>query len=395
MDTMYAAVVLLACIALGELVSSLTRARIPSLLVAMLAMAALTQTGVFPASIAKASMFVGMATIMQPAIMVHMGTLLPIASLKKQWRPIVISVAGMACATLLILLVVGLVFGYGTAVAGTGPLVGGIVSTLLTTEGLTSAGLTTLATIPTLVLMLQALPAMPLTALFLKSHARRLIDSGEVRVERDPDTGVIQLSPEAQAEADRRVLVKLPASIRDNQLVLLFMVVAGGGLAMYLQGLTGVSYSIWGLALGIACVWTGVLPRASLEKASGFSLGMVAIIVVVAVPLMDASLSQIVTSLGAVVLILGVGMVGILIGGAVATKLLGWDLRLGMPVALTAMFGFPGDYLITTEVARTSSDDPEMRKSVQDRILPPMLIGGFTSVSAGSIVIASILVKTL
>ncbi|WP_129358642.1 MULTISPECIES: hypothetical protein [Micrococcaceae] len=395
MDTMYAAVVLLACVALGELISAATRARIPALLVAMIAMAALTQTGLFPVQIAEASLFVGMGTILQPAIMVHMGTLLPIASLKQQWRPIIISVAGMACATGLILLVVGLLFGYGTAVAGTGPLVGGIVSTLLTTEGLTSAGMTTLAAIPPLVLMLQALPAMPLTAFFLKGHARRLIESGEVKVTRDPDTGAIQLSPEAQAEANRKTLVRLPASVRENQIVLLFMVVAGGALAMYMQGITGVSYSLWGLGLGILCVWSGVLPRASLEKANAFSLGMVAIIVIVAAPLMSASLSQIVTSLGAVVLILLVGMIGIVVGGAIATKLLGWDIRLGMPVALTAMFGFPADYLITTEVARSSSEDPELQKAVQDRILPPMLIGGFTSVSAGSIVIATILVNTL
>lgn len=395
MDTMFAAVVLLACVALGELVSSATRARVPSLLVAMIAMAALTQTGVFPVQIAEASMFVGMGAILQPAIMVHMGTLLPIASLKQQWRPIIVSVAGMACAAGLILLVVSLVFDYGTAVAGTGPLVGGIVSTLLTSEGLTSSGLTALAAIPTLVLMLQALPAMPLTSFLLKGHARGLIARGEVKVDRDPSTGAVRLSPEAQAEADRKTLIRLPAGIRDNQMIMLFMVVAGGALAMFLQGLTGVSYSLWGLGFGILCVWSGVMPRAALEKANSFSLGMVAIIVVVAVPLMGASMSEIFGSLGAVVTILLVGMTGIVVGGALAAKLLGWDLRLGLPVALTAMFGFPADYLITHEVARSASDDPELQKALLDRILPPMLIGGFTSVSAGSIVIASILVKTL
>lgn len=395
MDTLYAAVVLLACVAVGELVSSATRARIPSLLIAIIAMATLTQTGVFPADIAEASLFLGIGAVLQPAILVHMGTLLPISSLKQQWRPIVISVAGMACATGLILLVVGLTFGYGTAVAGTGPLVGGIVSTLLTSEGLTAAGLTTLATIPTLVLMLQSLPAMPLTAYFLKKHAKSLIDSGDVAVDHDPDTGAIKLSPEAQAEADRKTLVTLPKAVQESQMVLLFMVVAGGGLSMYLQGLTGVSYSIWGLALGIGCVWLGILPKASLEKANGFSLGMVAIIVIVAVPMMQASLSAIVSAIGVVVVILVVGMIGIMVGGGIASKLLKWDLNLGMPVALTAMFGFPADYLITREVSRSSSEDPELQRVVLDRLLPPMLIGGFTSVSAGSVVIATILVKTL
>ena len=43
----------------------------------------------------------------------------------------------------------------------------------------------------------------------------------------------------------------------------------------------------------------------------------------------------------------------IVIGGFIATKLLRWRAPLGMSVALTAMYGFPADYLLTNEVARS------------------------------------------
>ena len=112
-------------------------------------------------------------------------------------------------------------------------------------------------------------------------------------------------------------------------------------------------------------------------------------------PLALASISEIIDSLAAVVTILVIGLFGVMVGGWVVSRLVGWDWRLGVPVALTAMMGFPGDYIISQEVARSSSPDEAEQQRVLGTILPPMLVGGFTSVSAGSIVVASILVSTL
>jgi hypothetical protein len=84
-----------------------------------------------------------------------------------------------------------------------------------------------------------------------------------------------------------------------------------------------------------------------------------------------------------------------MLGGFVATKLLKWQPTLGMSVALTAMYGFPADYLLTNEVARSVGRDDKEREQLTDAMLPAMLVGGFTSVSAGSVVIASVLVGFL
>ena len=59
------------------------------------------------------------------------------------------------------------------------------------------------------------------------------------------------------------------------------------------------------------------------------------------------------------------------------------------------MYGFPADYLLTNEVVRSVGRTDEEREALSEAMLPPMLVGGFTSVSAGSVVIASVLVSFL
>ncbi|MGO2614038.1 MAG: hypothetical protein ACTH9B_02125, partial [Brevibacterium aurantiacum] len=93
--------------------------------------------------------------------------------------------------------------------------------------------------------------------------------------------------------------------------------------------------------------------------------------------------------------ILIIGIIGIVGGGYIATKLLRWKAPLGMSVALTAMYGFPADYLLTNEVARSIARDDDEKEALLNVMLPPMLVGGFTSVSSGSVIIASVLVGML
>lgn len=64
-------------------------------------------------------------------------------------------------------------------------------------------------------------------------------------------------------------------------------------------------------------------------------------------------------------------------------------------MALTALFGLAGDFLLCQEVSRSVGRTEGERAAVLDEILTPMLVGGFTSVTTASIFVASILVQTL
>lgn len=173
------------------------------------------------------------------------------------------------------------------------------------------------------------------------------------------------------------------------------MVLVGGGVATLVSTFTHIPASLVALLLGVGSTAVGLTPERALEKASTFGFAMAAVIAIVMAPLARASMEDVLVALIPMVVILIVGGSGIMLGGYLATKLLGWRPALGMSVALTAMYGFPADYLLTNEVTRSAGRDETESEQLLDAMLPAMLVGGFTSVSAGSVVIASVLVSFL
>lgn len=390
MTPIFAATIILAFIALGELISLWSKARIPSLLIAMLGTFIAVQLKIIPNTIIDDSFFPQIYAILVAPLLFHMGSLIPLKTMLAQWRSVVISIAGMIVAVGVIAAVVGPIFGFQYVVAGAGPLAGGIVSTGLTTDGLKAANVdSAIVVLPALVLMLQSLPSMPLTNLLLRKFAIKLRDSGNLeelarkqkKVEKDNGGG--------------KKLVTLPDILVDNELFVLFLILVGGSLATLLAMPTHIPSSIIALVLGVASTAIGLTPERSMEKSNSFGIAMAGVVAIVMAPLVAASLSDVLAALIPVAVILAVGAVGIMIGGAIATKLLKWKTTLGMSVALTAMYGFPADYLLTNEVVRSVGRTDEEREALSEAMLPPMLVGGFTSVSAGSVVIASVLVSFL
>lgn len=182
MFPLLAAAIILAFIALGELASIWSRARIPSLLVAMLGVFIFAKLGIIPEDLVATSTMVVVGALIQPPLMVHMGSLIPLATMKAQWKAVVIALGGMLVGVGLVLAIVTPLFGFEYAVGGAGPLAGGIISTSLTTQGLTEAGIATaVVVVPSLVLMLQSLPSMPLTNYLLRSYAIKLRDRGDLK----------------------------------------------------------------------------------------------------------------------------------------------------------------------------------------------------------------------
>ena len=395
MTPILAATIILIVIGIGELASMWSRARVPGLLVTMLILFIVAQTGIVPKELVEVSTLTVIYGLVAPAIMVHMGTIMPLKTVLAQWKSILIAVGGMILGAGVLLAVLTPIYGLSYGIAGAGPLVGGIVSTAVTTEGLQAAANggadipPAVLVIPALILMLQSLPSMPLTNWLLTRFVRGLSDADLDRM----SAGAA--NTEQAGDQPRKTLVTLPKALTDNQLVSLAFVVTAGCLAYYLGEWTGISYSIWGIILGITLGALGLMPERVMEKGNGFGWAMAIVITVVAAPLMTADLSAVVSAAVPVILILVIGMGGILLGGFIMSKLVRQDTKLGMSTALTAMYGFPADYLLVTEVVRANARDAEHAEKLQNALLPPMLIGGFTSVSAGSIVIASVLLNFL
>jgi hypothetical protein len=62
-------------------------------------------------------------------------------------------------------------------------------------------------------------------------------------------------------------------------------------------------------------------------------------------------------------------------------------------VILTAFYGFPINVMLTGEATDAATEDPNARAAIRSHILPKMLVGGFTSVTIISVLVASVLIN--
>lgn len=387
MSVLSVTVIILGCIAVGEILSALSKARIPSILVAMLLAFVLANLGFLPYEMAMASALVAFGSWAQSAVMIHMGSLIPIGKLLVQWRPVAIAVSGIVMAAVFVLGIGTWLYGFDIAAASVGPMTGGLVATTLMNEGLQGIpDLDPLALmIPSMLLMVQCLPGMPVASTLLRRYA--LAHRETLTPEPGPEVGDLN--------DGHRTLIQLPDAIAENSYFALFMAVALGWVARVLEDATGVSYSLWGLAIGFIGAYIGLVPRRPLEKSGSFGIIMASLVFLVIVPLTGFTFADLASIAGILIVMMIAGFGGVFLGGAIMTKLVGWDLRLGIPVALTSTFGFPADYMISQEVVKATGRTKKEQAALREQILLPMLIGGFSTVSAGAIVIVSIILSVL
>lgn len=385
---------LLLIIAIGDSIATITRARVPGLLISMILFLGLLWTGVINAEAVNDSALVLVGTLLTPMLLANLGTMIPFSQLRQQWRYIVIALVGMLCGAVVVLVVVTAYADWATAVSSAGPLAGGFIATLITTTKLKELGMGHLVAVPVLVLGLQQLVGMPLASALLRRYAGAFIQA--VREGSPlPAGGLPPLSVEGSGGLDAEDKdLRLPKSLMGpSWLLSLLMVVSV--VAVWITGLTGISATLWALLLGLLLRYLRLLPGNTLKKAGSFELVMIAVTLVVIAALADITPADVIASLATVAIVLGSGALGIMGGGWATSRLLKVDTRKGMPVALTAMFGFPADYLICQEVAVSMSKNEKEREIILTETFPSMLMGGFTSVTISSVILASILISTL
>lgn len=379
--------ILMLILAVGEAASLLSRAWVPSLLVSFVLYIALLWSGVIPADIvAKASGPVGGAMI--SIVIAHMGTMIPLNRIKEQWRGIVIALAGVIGILILVLGIGTLTYGYTTAVSGVGVVAGGIVAFLITSAKLTEIG-QQLVAVPALILGLQSLIGMPIANVMLRKYVAKQRAAGVY--DGATATGA---DPHAAAVPAVKVRTWLPESMQ-TPIILLALLGVLGFLATFLDKLTGLNYGVWALLLGVGATAIGLVPPKTMEKGNSFGLGMTFIIFVVLASLNGLTPAALGAAVVPALVILAAGVVGIVIFAGLAARLVKWDPLKGMPVAMTALFGFPADYLLCQEISRSVGRDAGEREAIMEDIYTPMLIGGFTTVTLSSVLVASILIGTI
>lgn len=376
----YVVTIILALLAFAEFLSLITKAWVPSLLVIMAGYLVLLWGGVLPPDLIPKSALTTVGAVLVGAVITHMGTLIPLQQIKTQYKAILIALTGIVFGAILILVVLSPILGYPTAVAGTGPVTGGLIAYLITTQKLTEAGFDSLIAVAAIVLGLQSLVGLPLANVLLRKYATKMRDRGDFDV---PATGMDTSGPGHAGEVDpavaagavlerapRRSFQLVPAKYQQPS-ILLFLLFVAASLATWLDALTGLNYGVWALLLGLAGRVLGIFPEKAMEKANAFGFGLIAVIVVIMASISTVTFATVKATIGPAILILVVGAVGIMLGGWLASKIFKWDPLKGMPIALTALFGFPGDFMLCQEVSRSVGRDERERTAIFDELVTP------------------------
>src|SRR5699024_3764200 len=108
-------------------------------------------------------------------LITNMGTLLSVQQLKQQWKTILISLSGIVGIIVFLFTIGLLLFDIKTILVAIPPLVGGIVSALIMSEGATEAGLATLSVFAVVIYVMQGFAGYPLTSVVLKKEGKMLL----------------------------------------------------------------------------------------------------------------------------------------------------------------------------------------------------------------------------
>jgi MFS family permease len=392
---MLALVIVVFILLVGDFVAVRTKAWIPSMFIS----AVLFLIGYwtfFPKEIvALAGVPSAVAVMMMYLLITNMGTLLSLQELKNQWKTIVIALTGILGIVAVLLSVGTLIFGFQTMVVAVPPLVGGVVSALIMSEGAKEAGLASLSVFAIVIYVMQGFAGYPLTSLVLKKEGKRLLT---LYREGNLASAEVAAAVETTPVVELKLFKNMPAKY-NTDFFKFFRLALVAYLAYLVSTLlapvVSVSPFVLALLFGVIATSAGFLEKQVLQKANGFGIAILVLMLFIFDGLKQATPSMlleiIVPLIGTIIL----GVVGMYIFSFIAGKILKVSKEMAFAVSLTALYGFPADYIITNEVINSLTEDEKERAALTSHMLPPMLVGGFVTVTIVSVVLAGIFVGFL
>lgn len=94
-----------------------------------------------------------------------------------------------------------------------------------------------------------------------------------------------------------------------------------------------------------------------------------------------------------IVIAFATAVVGILIAAVLLGKIFGYSWYMTVAISVTCLFGFPGTFIVSNEVASQLGENEAEKEYIMSFIMPKMLIAGFTTVTIASVFLAGFLVK--
>jgi hypothetical protein len=278
-------------------------------------------------------------------------------------------------------------------VIATPPLTGGVVAAIIMNEAAAELGMDQLAVLAIITYVMQGFIGYPLTSLMLKKEGQRLIEgfrNGEIEYnESDEESAVTE---------SKKLLPDLPNEYKTTYVLLAKLgLTAWAAVAVgnFLDPYLGISPFVYCLIFGVIANAIGFVEKRPLNLSNSFGFLITILMAFIFAGLSDATpamLAELAVPLAGIIFfgVSGMAVLSMLLG-----KFLGYTKEMSFATALTALYGFPPNYILTEEGAKALAKNEEEKKFLMSEMLPKMLVGGFTTVTIASVIIAGIFVNFL
>lgn len=398
MPQMLALAIMIFILFIGEVISIRTKAWIPSIFISGMLFLFGYWT-FFPEDIVTLAGIPSTVAVMLIYLLItNMGTLLSLKELKNQWRTILIALSGILGIVVFLLSIGTLLFDFQTVIVAIPPLVGGLVSALIMSEGAAAAGLPTLAVFAIVIYVIQGFAGYPLTSIMLKREGRNLLQkyrNNELTDYQPLGKGIAEAT---EQDSKPKMFRNMPEKYNTD--FFKFFRLALVGYAAYLVSTVAapvveISPFVLCLLFGVIARSIGFLERHPLQKANGFGFAIMALLLFIFDGLKTATPQMMLEILYPLIGTIIIGLVGMYLFSFIIGKVLKVSKEMAFACSLTALYGFPADYIITVEVINALTRDEKEREMLTSRMLPPMLVAGFITVTIVSVILAGIFVGFL
>lgn len=384
---------------IGEVVSTMTKAWVPSVFVTAVVMLIGYWT-VFPETLVTDSVLIPFGSTLGIYLcLTHMGTVISIKQLVEQWKTIVVCLAGLAGMCALCLVICPLVMDKAYVISGLPPLTGGILAAVTMQEAAAEKGLADAALFAIAMYCVQGFAGYPLTAVCLQLEGKKMLQayrSGDLKViAASNKVDAVNGKLETEASTKKKLIPPLPGKWNSNAVIFLRLGIVGflatqcgniviPGLNMKISG------AVWALVLSVIATTIGFLEEDSLNKAHSYGIVMFALMMYVFDGLKTSTPEMLAGVILPMIILIIVGVFGMGVLCFVISKILRMPFLLSYATALTALYGFPPNAIITESTCAALAQTPEEKDYLMSQMFAPMIVGGFTTVTITSVIIAGI-----
>lgn len=344
-----------------------------------------------PATLFEDAQLTGLGSLLIGLLITHMGTLLNMEDLKSQWKTVIIALSAVVGIGIFLFVVGTPIIGREYAIASAPPISGGVVAAIIMGEVAATKGFDNIVVFATLLVVVQGFFGYPIASYFLNKEAKLILkrkkgNLSKLNTNTDKANG--------QALPKKKLIPALPKELQTD-FVLLAKTSLTALLSFKLAELTNniIHPYVMCLLIGIIACELGFLEKNILTQANSMGLAMVGLMAVIFSSLSKATPEMLVSLLFPIVASLTLGTIGIIIFSVIVGKILKISPAMSIAIGSTALFGFPGTYILSNEVANANATNEEEKELILGEILPKMLVAGFITVTIASVVLAGVMAK--